>query len=43
MAKIADIFGTNVFGDAVMKERLPKDTYKQVQRAPRTSRTGSSR
>ena len=38
MAKIADIFGTNVFGDAVMKERLPKDTYKQVQRTIQTGK-----
>lgn len=28
MDKITEIFGSNVFGDAVMKERLPEDTYK---------------
>lgn len=70
MEKISDIFGSMVFNDAVMRERLPKETYRQVQatmekgkrldddaarivanamktgqskRAPRTSRTGSSR
>ena len=31
MAKISDIFGINVFSDAVMKERLPQETYDQVQ------------
>ncbi len=31
MARISDIFGVNVFSDAVMKERLPKETYRQVQ------------
>ena len=31
MAKISEIFGVDVFNDAVMKERLPKETYKQVQ------------
>ncbi len=28
MDKISEIFGSNVFGDAVMKERLPENTYK---------------
>ena len=27
MDKVIEIFGSNVFGDAVMKERLPEDTY----------------
>ncbi len=27
MAKVNEIFGINVFGDSVMKERLPKDVY----------------
>ena len=27
MDKIFDVFGSNVFNDAVMKERLPEDTY----------------
>ena len=30
---ISEYFGKNVFGDAVMKARLPKDTYKEVRRA----------
>ncbi len=32
MAKISELFGSNVFNDAVMQERLPKDTYKAVKR-----------
>ncbi len=31
MEKIADICGSMVFNDAVMRERLPKETYRQVQ------------
>lgn len=31
MKKISDIFGSMVFNDAVMKEKLPKDTYKALQ------------
>ncbi len=27
MAKVNEFFGINVFGDSVMKERLPKETY----------------
>ena len=38
MAKISEIFGSNVFGDAVMKQRLPKETYKQVQRTIQTGK-----
>lgn len=30
--KVTDIFGMNVFNDVVMKERLPKDTYKDLKR-----------
>ena len=30
---INEYFGTNVFGDAAMKARLPKETYKEVRRA----------
>ncbi len=29
--KVTDIFGVNVFNDVVMKERLPKDTYKALK------------
>ncbi|MDR2656163.1 MAG: glutamine synthetase III [Oscillospiraceae bacterium] len=29
--KAADIFGTNVFGDDIMKERLPKSVYKSLK------------
>ena len=31
MEKIRDIFGCNVFNDEVMKERLPKSTYKKLK------------
>jgi glutamine synthetase len=30
--KVTEIFGINVFNDVVMKERLPKDTYKALRR-----------
>ncbi|MCM8712112.1 glutamine synthetase III [Clostridium sp. SYSU_GA19001] len=32
MSKISEIFGSNVFSDAVMKERLPKATYKALKK-----------
>ena len=32
MNKINEIFGSNVFNDAVMKERLPKATYKALKK-----------
>ena len=28
---VADIFGENVFNDAVMQERLPNKVYKKLQ------------
>ena len=28
---VADIFGENVFNDAVMRERLPKKTYQKMK------------
>ncbi len=30
MSKVTEIFGCNVFNDAVMRERLPKETYKAL-------------
>lgn len=30
---VADIFGENVFNDTVMKERLPKNVYKNLKLA----------
>ena len=33
MDKVSEIFGTNVFNDSVMIERLPKDTYKALKSA----------
>ena len=38
MAKIAELFASNVFSDAVMKERLPNETYRQVQRTIQTGK-----
>ncbi len=32
MSKISDIFGSMVFNDQVMKERLPKNTYKAMKK-----------
>lgn len=29
---VVEIFGTNVFNDAVMKERLPKAVYKELKK-----------
>ena len=37
---VAEIFGENVFNDAVMQERLPKSG--RLKRVPLTIRTGSS-
>ncbi|WP_094546077.1 glutamine synthetase III [Petroclostridium xylanilyticum] len=31
-AKLTDVFGSNVFNDAVMRERLPKATYKALKK-----------
>ena len=38
MADITEIFGENVFSDAVMKERLPSETYEKVQRTIQTGK-----
>ena len=32
MAKVNEIFGSMVFNEAVMRERLPKETFKQLQK-----------
>lgn len=32
MGNTSQIFGTNVFSEAVMKERLPKDTFKKLKK-----------
>jgi glutamine synthetase len=37
MEKITDVFGSMVFNDAVMKERLPKATYKALKESIETS------
>ena len=33
MSTVTEIFGCNVFNDSVMRERLPKDVFMQVQRS----------
>ena len=33
MSTVTDIFGSMVFNDSVMRSRLPKDVFKQVQRS----------
>ncbi len=38
MNTITSVFGTNVFSDAVMRERLPRETYKQLQRTIKQGR-----
>ena len=38
MADITEIFGENVFSDAVMKQRLPSETYEKVQRTIQTGK-----
>lgn len=38
MSSISLIFGSMVFSDSVMKERLPKETYKALQRTIRDGR-----
>lgn len=38
MNTVTEIFGMNVFDDAVMKERLPEETYNQLQRTTRDGR-----
>ena len=39
MEKVTEFFGCDVFGDAVMKERLPEDVYKAIKK---TAREGKS-
>ena len=38
MPDIQEIFGTMVFSDKVMRERLPSETYAAVQRTMRSGR-----
>ena len=33
MNTVTEVFGSMVFNDSVMRERLPKDVFKQVQRS----------
>ncbi|MBQ7827841.1 MAG: glutamine synthetase III [Clostridia bacterium] len=37
--KVSDIFASMVFSDAVMRERLPKETYNAIQRTIRDGRS----
>ena len=36
---MSEIFGSNVFGDSVMQQRLPKETYKALQRTIKDGRS----
>ena len=38
MSTVSELFGTMVFNDTVMKERLPKETYRAMQNAIRDGR-----
>ena len=38
MTPVSELFGSQVFNDAVMKERLPKETYRQLQRTVRNGK-----
>ena len=33
MSKVPELFGSMVFSDVVMKERLPHDTYRAMKKA----------
>ena len=35
MAKVEEIFGSMVFNDATMKQRLPKETYRALKNSVR--------
>ena len=39
---VAEIFGENVFNDAVMQERLPKKVYKKLKEVTKKSYTDKS-
>lgn len=39
MSNISEIFGSNVFGDSVMQQRLPKESYKALQRTIKEGRS----
>ena len=39
MSRKSEIFGSNVFGDSVMQQRLPKETYKALQRTIKEGRS----
>lgn len=39
MSNISEIFASNVFNDSVMRERLPKETYKALQRTIKDGRS----
>ena len=39
MSTISEIFGSNVFNDSVMQQRLPKETYKALQRTIKEGRS----
>ena len=42
MKEIPEMFGSLVFGDAVMQQRLPKETYKALNRTIAQGRSSGS-
>ena len=40
MSNVKELFGTQVFNDETMRERLPKDVYKALQKTMQKSRSG---
>jgi len=38
MSKVTEIFGSNVFSDSIMKERLPKETYNALMKTTKNGR-----
>lgn len=39
MSNIPELFGSMVFNDKVMRERLPKATYKELQKTIKEEKT----
>lgn len=43
MNTVTELFGSMVFSDSVMRERLPKDVFKQVQRSIKDGKSEAKR
>ena len=37
--KVSELFGSMVFDEAIMRERLPKDTFRELQKTIQDGRT----